>query len=158
MCCCRLNVRSRSSLLIQPLAELKSLNPKEKEGSSQISLCLRLISPPKYIKIALRERHLELYVLSACLHLSASASLRTYDPVTFKRERKKKLTIPFSADKCGPCVSGRVKMRTMWTDDQGLSSGAELICTTLSFSMFHTCSWLLMPHCHREELTRLPRD
>lgn len=75
-----------------------------------------------------------------------------------KEREKKNRTIPFSADKCGPCVSGRVKMRTMWTDDQGLSSGAELICTTLSFSMFHTCSWLLMPHCRREELTRLPRD
>lgn len=27
--------------------------------------------------------------LSACIHLSASASIRTCDPVTFKRERKK---------------------------------------------------------------------
>lgn len=50
--------------LIQPLAELKSLNHQQKEGSSQISLCLHLISPPKRIKIALRERHLE---LSVCL-------------------------------------------------------------------------------------------
>lgn len=143
--------------LIQPLAELKSLNHQQKEGSSQISLCLRLISPPKCIKIALRERHLELSVcLPAFIFLPQPRS--EHMTLWLLKEREKKRTIPFSADKCGPCVSGRVKMRTMWTDDQGLSSGAELICTTLSFSMFHTCSWLLMPHCHREELTRLPRD